>query len=266
MQEGRLAIGTHCFTEDIGFYEMCGPLGYDYVWIDNEHAGITNPIIRNGIVGTNAGGCAAFVRVRWNDPALVKPVLENGPDGIIFPMINKPEEAEKAVKSCLYPPAGTRGFGPLRGINYGIDQGLSVREYAELANKSILKIIQAEHHICVENLERILEVPGIDLVICGPMDLSASVGKIGELTDGEVVELMSKIMKVCRAAKIPFGLSIGFDMDLVKFWIDGGASFISMGTPYDYFRLMGIQMLKEIKSFIKDIPHPNNMKRIAYKQ
>ena len=75
MEEGRVALGAHCSSEDIGFYEMCGPLGYDYVWIDNEHAGITVPIIRNGIVGANAGGCAAFVRVRWNDSALVKPIL-----------------------------------------------------------------------------------------------------------------------------------------------------------------------------------------------
>jgi 2-keto-3-deoxy-L-rhamnonate aldolase RhmA len=248
MEAGRPAFGTHCSNEDIGFYEMCGPLGYDYVWIDNEHAGITMPTVRNGIVGTNAGGCAAFVRVRCNDPALVKPVLENGPDGIIFPMINNAGEAERAVKSCLYPPAGNRGFGPLRAINYGIDEQMSIRQYAELANRDIMKIIQAEHFQCVENLNTICEVPGIDLVICGPMDLSASVGKIGEFDDPEVVDLMKKIMTSCKAAKKPFGLSIGYDLDLVKFWIEGGASFVSMGTPYDYFRIMGLQVIKEMKS------------------
>ena len=128
LAEGRPALGTHCSSEDIGLYEMCGPLGYDYVWIDNEHAGLTVPIVRNGIVGTNAGGCAALVRIRCNDPALVKPILECGPDGIIFPMINCPDEAEKAVKSCLYPPMGTRGFGPLRAINYGINSFNNLEE------------------------------------------------------------------------------------------------------------------------------------------
>jgi 2-keto-3-deoxy-L-rhamnonate aldolase RhmA len=248
MEEGRPAFGTHCSNEDIGFYEMCGPMGYDYVWIDNEHAGITGPIIRNGIVGSNAGGCAAFVRVRCNDATLVKPVLENGPDGIIFPMVNNAEDADKAVKSCLYPPYGTRGFGPLRGINYGVNGKETLKEYIESANKSILKIIQIEHHLGVKNLEAILEVPGIDLVICGPMDLSASIGKIGELENIEVVNLMKNIMTACKASKKPYGLSIGCNLNLVKFWVEGGASFISMGTPYDYFRIMGMKMLQEMKS------------------
>jgi 2-keto-3-deoxy-L-rhamnonate aldolase RhmA len=248
MEEGRVALGTHCSSEDIGLYEMCGPLGYDYVWIDNEHAGITGPIIRNGIVGANAGGCAAFVRIRWNEPSLVKPVLEMGPDGIIFPMINSPEEAEMAVKSCLYPPQGIRGFGPLRAINYSADPDLTIEKYAETANKSIMKIIQAEHCRGVENLSKILEVPGIDLVICGPMDLSASVGKLGKLKDPEVVSLMQKIIDTCKAAKVPYGLSIGYDMDLIKFWIDREASFVSVGTAYDYFRIMSLKVLKEIKS------------------
>ena len=251
LTDRRLAIGTHCSSEDIGFYEMCGPLGYDYVWIDNEHAGLTVPIIRNGIVGTNAGGCAAFVRIRCNDPALAKPILECGPDGIIFPMINSPEEAEKAVKSCLYPPLGIRGFGPLRAINYGINNFNDFNEYIEFANNNILKIIQVEHVEGVKNLDKILEVPGISLVICGPMDLSASVNKLGRLTDTEVVDLMENIIISCKDAGVPFGLSISYEMDLARFWIERGASFVSMGTAYDYFRIMSQQVMDEIKMFVK---------------
>ena len=248
ISEGRLAIGTHCFNEDIGFYEMCGPLGYDYVWIDNEHAGITVPIIRNGIVGTNAGGCAAFVRVQSNDPALVKPILECGPDGIIFPMINSPEEAEIAVKSCLYPPHGNRGWGPLRAINYGINTFANLDDYINFSNKNIMKIIQAEHITAVENMDKILEVPGIDLVICGPNDLSASIGKFGKLTDPEMVGLMENIIKSCKAANIPYGVSLDCNIDLARFWIERGATFVSMGNAYIYFRIMSLDVIKEIKS------------------
>ena len=246
---GRPALGTHCSSEDIGLYEMCGPLGYDYVWIDNEHAGITLPLIRNGIVGTNAGGCAAFVRVRCNDPALVKPVLECGPDGIIFPMINNPEEAEKAVKSCLYPPMGIRGFGPLRAINYGINSFNDLDEYIDFANKNIMKIIQIEHELGVENLDKILEVSGIDLVVCGPMDLSASVSKLGKFKDPEVVGLMEKIITSCKAAGVSYGLSVGYDMELAQFWIERGASFVSMGTAYDYFRIFSLEVISKLKLF-----------------
>jgi hypothetical protein len=61
--------------------------------------------------------------------------------------------------------------------------------------------------------------------------------------------MMEKIIDVCKAAKIPYGLSMGYDMDLAKFWIDRGAQFVSMGTAYDYFRIMSMQVLRELKSF-----------------
>jgi len=58
---GELCFGTHCSTTDADFYEMCGLMGYDYIWIDNEHAGMTQPMIKNAVIATNAGGCCAFV-------------------------------------------------------------------------------------------------------------------------------------------------------------------------------------------------------------
>lgn len=244
----RVVCGTHCSSKDIGLYEMCGRLGYDYVWIDNEHAGMTNPMIYNGIVGTNSGGCAAFVRVSGNEAPYIKPVLEMGPQGLIFPMVNSPEEAERVVKCCQYPPKGTRSFGPLRAIDY-FEQPLE--EYLETVEKDTLRIIQCEHVKSVKKLDEILEIQGIDVVICGPMDLSASVGKLGQLNDSEIKALMKEIIEKCKRAKIPFGVSIGNNLDLVKFWIQNGATFVSMGTVYDYFGTMSKQVITEIHNMSK---------------
>ena len=235
IHRGALCYGTHCSTTDPWYYEMCGFLGYDYVWIDNEHAGMTMPMVQNAIVATNAGGCAAFVRVQNNDMANVKPVLEVGPDGIIFPMINTAEEAEKCVSVCKYPPKGIRGFGPLRAIQYG---NMPLEDYMKQVDRSILTLVQCEHVDAVNHLDEILEVPGVDGIICGPMDLSSSVGKMGKLTDPEVVGLMQKIIDTCKAHKTPFGVSIGVNDDLIRFWIEQGATFASAGTPADYFWCM----------------------------
>ena len=60
---GQLCFGTHCSNTELDFYELCGLIGYDYVWIDNEHAGMTQPMIKNAIIATNAGGSCAIVRV-----------------------------------------------------------------------------------------------------------------------------------------------------------------------------------------------------------
>lgn len=238
---GRPAFGVHCVSADLAFYEIAGLTGYDFVWIDTEHAAITLPMVLSGISATQSNGCGAIVRIAENNPVLEKPVLEMGADGIIFPMINTAEDAERAVKSCLYPPEGHRGFGPLRANRYG---GIPTRQYMAEANRNILKIIQIEHIDAVRALDEILEVKGIDLVVCGPMDLSASVNKAGKMSDPEVRDLMDTIIKKSKAARVPFGISMGFDMALREYWKESGASFISMGNPYIFFRHMSSQILK----------------------
>lgn len=245
LENGALCFGTHCSATDADFYEMCGLLDYDYVWIDNEHAGMTQPMIKNAIIATNAGGACAFVRVPDHEMAHIKPVLECGPDGIIFPMVNTAEQAQKCVSICTYPPKGTRGFGPLRGIDYGMKP---LEEYIAAADQSLLKIMQCEHIEAVQNLDEILQVPGVDAIICGPMDLSASVGKMGNYYDPEVLDLMQTIIGKCKAHRTPFGLSIGLDLKLVQYWIEQGASFLSMGTPQDYFREMSKDVVRQARA------------------
>ncbi len=245
LEAGSLCFGTHCSTTDLDFYEMCGMLDYDYIWIDNEHAGMTQPMIKNAIIATNAGGSSAFVRVPDHEMAHVKPVLECGPDGVIFPMVNTPEQAEHCVMICQYPPRGIRGFGPLRAADYNCRD---LDEYVNTVEQSFLKIMQCEHVEAVKNLDAILEVPGVDAVICGPMDLSASANIIGRFFDPEMLALMNDIISKCKAHKKPFGLSIGMDPELIRYWVGKGASFLSMGTPQDYFRVMSQDVVKQVRA------------------
>ncbi|MCR4442996.1 MAG: aldolase/citrate lyase family protein [Peptococcaceae bacterium] len=244
LASGGVAVGTHCMTSDAAFFEMCGVLGYDFVWIEGEHTDMTGPMTVNAIIATNAGGCAAFVRVPWNDPVLVKPILEAGPDGIIFPMINTPQEAKMAVASCRYPPHGKRSFGPSRSIMYG---EMPLDEYLEHVERNLWRIIQIEHIEGVKNLDEILKVEGLTAVMCGAMDLSASVGKLGKIKDPEVVGMMEAIAEKCKKAGIPYGVSTAGDLELVDFWLDRGASLICIGSPYDYFGRLSKQTLEKYK-------------------
>lgn len=237
------AFGTHCWSSDTGLYEMCGKLGYDYVWIDNEHGGMTYPMICSGICAVNAGGSAAIVRVPGHEMEDVKPVLEMGPQGVVFPMVNTAEQAEKVVRNCLYPPKGIRSWGPLRGIDY---YETNMEEYLHKTERETLRFLQCEHVQSVRNLGAILEVPGVDVIICGPNDLSGSVGKLGRIQDPEVTDLMNTIIKTCREAKKPFGVSVGNNWPLAKFWLEQGASFVSAASVYDYFSAMSHQVLGDV--------------------
>ena len=90
-------VGTHISMTDSIVSEMEGRLGYDFIWIDTEHSEISYTNLRNHITAVNAGGTPAIVRVSMNDYNHVKRVMEMGPDGIIFPMINTAEQAQAAA-------------------------------------------------------------------------------------------------------------------------------------------------------------------------
>ncbi len=243
-----LAFGTHCWSADITLYEICGHLGYDYVWIDNEHGGMTLPMIQNGIVAANASGAAAIVRVPGHGVEDVKPVLEMGPQGIVFPMVNSPEAAEKCARHCKYPPFGTRSYGPLRASKY---HQMSLETYLSDTEKNTLCFIQCEHIDSVACLDEILEVPGVDVIICGPMDLSASAGKLGQLTDHEIVHYMDTIICKCKQHGKAFGVSMGDNRAIAQYWIENGANYVSIGSVFDYFSRCSHEMLNMVADWKK---------------
>ena len=241
---GQLNFGTHCSCTDLSFYELCGKMDYDFVWIDAEHGAMSNPMIINAILAVNAGGKAAIVRVIDHSVGNIKPVLEYGPDGIIFPLVNTAEDARRCVEVCKYPPEGIRGYGPRRSQWYG---AMSDAEYFEQANDSIMLLMQCERKEGVDNLDEILAVPGVDGIICGLNDLSASIGKFGQAYDPEMIDLMEKIISKCREAGKAYGASIGVDYKMAEFWMERGASFLSMGFPQDYFMAMGNEVIGNVR-------------------
>ena len=247
--EGKQKIGAHTFLLDPAITEALALTGYDYVWIDGEHSPFSTENILAHIFAAASGGAASFVRVPWNDPVLLKPILEMNPDAIIIPLVNTVEEAVKAAAACRYPPKGIRGFGPRRAINYG---NMELSEYLEEIEKRFLTIIQIENIKAVESIEAIVDVEGIDALILGPFDLSASMGIIGQVKDEKFFAACDKVIKACKARGKPCGVSIGCgDLDYFKTWISMGIDFISCGDDIGFIQMGAKQVLdcaREIKS------------------
>lgn len=212
--------------------EILGRLGYDFIWIDGEHSENTIGSLHRHISAVNAGGTPAIVRVQMNDYNFTKKVMELGPDGVIFPMINTPEEAENAMKFCMYPPEGNRGFGPLRACNFGID---NMDDYIAAANRDTCRFIQIESATAVENLPQIIKNPYIDGYFFGPCDLSGSVGELNAVFGENTQVLIRRAIAILKAAGKPIGVSTGStDPKVTGFWHDMGINIISSGTDYDY--------------------------------
>ena len=136
-----------------------------------------------------------MVRVPWNEPGIVGKVLDAGAYGVICPMINTPDEARALVSYVRYPPKGKRSNGPIRAAIYGEAGG-----YQKTANDEILCMPMIETQEAIDNLDAILDVPGIDAVYIGPSDLAFSRGGVPAL-DQETEEAMSTYQQILTATK-----------------------------------------------------------------
>lgn len=248
IEEKGFFTGAHIRCQDPCMSELLANVGYDVLWIENEHSFLDKNTTNLHVLAAQAGGAAAVVRVAWNDPVLVKPVLEMGVDGVIFPLISSAEDARKAVASCLYPPEGIRGFGPIRANRYGL---VPTEEYLKTANERIFKILQIEHIDAVRQIDEILEVPGVDAIVVGQNDLSGSIGKLAQINNPEVQQLMKTVFDACRRHGIPGGISAGPSEAELAMWFGFGLDFVFMPNEFDWVRIGSQNALRLINSMRK---------------
>ncbi len=232
LNAGETLIGTHITCNDPLLTEIIGNAGFDYLWIDTEHSYIEKSMLIQHLIAARACQIPAFVRIPWNDPVLAKPVLDMGADGLIFPMIKTPEDAKKAVSSCLYPPDGIRGFGPRRSTQFGL---YNTAKYVETDHKNILKLIQIETREAVENIDAIAATEGVGIIVIGPMDLSGAYGKLGQTQDPEMQKIYAYVAERGRASGKPVLVSTGgYNKENIRFWAGIGVNMITIGNEPGY--------------------------------
>lgn len=220
----------HISLTDPCVCELCASLGFDFLWIDTEHTAIDYHTLETHLMAARSGGTESVVRIPWNDPILAKRVLEMGPGGIIFPVINSAEELDRAMKSTLYPPLGTRGFGPMRAIRYGLDDA---DDYIQKGSLDLVRCVQIESATAVKNLPEMVKNPYVDCFIFGPCDLSGSIGELNRVFEPHTSELMKEAIKIVTGAGKSMGVSTGSDEpEVIQCWHDMGVNVISAGTDY----------------------------------
>ncbi len=226
----ELTRGMHISLTDPSVTEMCGSIGFDFLWIDTEHTPIDYGCLQSHLIAAKAAGTSSIVRVPWNDPILAKRVLEQGPDGIIFPVVNTPEELDRAMKSTLYPPYGTRGYGPQRAAGYGLTDAF---EYIEKKSMNLCRCIQIESKTAVKNLPEMVKNPWVDCFFWGPCDLSGSIGELNHVFEKNTQDLIKEGVKIIRDAGKSCGVSTGSsDPEVIALWRELGFNVLSCSTDY----------------------------------
>jgi len=236
LDQGELLVGANVIFDDADIGELFGFAGCDFVWIDMEHAPMSNKDVERHIIGAHAGGAAAFVRLPWNDMVMAKQIMDMGPDGIIMPLIRSAQEAEEAVQFCTYPPRGVRGWNPIRACKYGC---LDSKWYIEHVDSLTWKILMIEHIDAVNDLENILAIPEIDAIMIGPSDLTGSMGCLLQTNTDLFWNTIERITTVAKAAGKVIGVAVPANCprELMKKWLDYGVRMISVGQDANFLSM-----------------------------
>lgn len=196
-------LGTIVSLPDARVLELCVLAGCEWLFVDCEHGAIAPAELSRVLVG--AGTAPALVRIPANEEQFVKQALEAGAAGVICPLVGDAQTVRRLVSWSKYPPVGRRSVGLGRAHGYG----LRFAEHLAEANAATTVVVQAESREAVAAIEEIVAVPGLGGVFIGPYDLSASLGKPGQVGDPEVLAAIRRVVDVCRAAGVPVGQFFG---------------------------------------------------------
>ncbi len=241
LQSGELLVGTMVTFGSPEVAEILTGVGFDWLFIDAEHAPFAALDIQRVLQGAGSK-MPCLIRLAASEEVLIKKALDIGAAGIIAPMVNSAEQAERVVRWSKYAPVGTRGVGLGRAHGYG----MGFQEYIESANQDVAVVIQAEHIEAVENIKAIVQVAGIDGVLIGPYDLSASLGRLGEVEHPEVVAAIGRVTDACQAAGIPLGV-FGISAEAVKPYIERGYTLIVAGVDTMMLGTAAGKLLAQVK-------------------
>ncbi|HWV34296.1 MAG TPA: aldolase/citrate lyase family protein [Thermomicrobiales bacterium] len=234
LQRGEPSIGTWMSLPSPEAAEQVSQLPFDWLVVDAEHNPVDIRTLSQMFAMMTNTGIAPMVRIPWNSPENIKRVLDAGAWGIVVPMVNTREEAERAVAATRYYPEGNRSVG---GGRHAISFGTSGAEYYRNANEQILLVAQIEHIEGVKNADEILSVPGIDACFIGPNDLAASMGKgLGVSLETDIPEVVEAIMHI-RDTCIKNGVATGIHTsgaEAVNRRISEGFQFCAMASELRY--------------------------------
>lgn len=231
LAEGGTAVGGWCTTPSAFNAELLAVEGYDYVCVDCQHGLIGYDAMVPMLASLGRTGTTPLVRVPFNHTPWMGQALDAGAEGLVVPMVNTRDDAERAVAASRYAPEGVRSFGPVRSGLF-----LNQAPPAEV-NRQVLCLVMIETVQAVENAEEICATPGVDGVYVGPADLAISMGVafgVDELPPAHA-EALAHVAKACAAQGIVAGIHTGGGPDARRA-LESGYRMATVSTDAAIFR------------------------------
>jgi 4-hydroxy-2-oxoheptanedioate aldolase len=241
MNSGEACIGLFAVTASPAMVEAIGYSGIDFVIIDCEHAALSSwgSDLEECVRAAYAADITPLVRVTENDKGMILKALNFGAKGVIAPHINSKEDAERLVRSARFAPEGRRSAAPpVRAAKYGF---IPFPEFRKQQNKDNLVIPLIEEKEALQEMSKILEVKGIDVLFYGPFDMSVTMGLDGNMVHPTIWKGLDDTVKLCKAKGIPVA-NLCWDIESAAESIKRGALMIALSVDMVIFR-QGLQAL-----------------------
>lgn len=198
LSDGRVVrvfgLGQLCHPKLVEMVGLQG--GFDAVWFDQEHAGLSMEQIENAARAARAVGLDSFVRLTPTDYATVMRPLEAGAGGIMAAQVRHAKQAAEVIQWAKFHPLG------LRGVNgSGVDGrygALPLHDYFAQANAETFLAIQIEHIEAVHDVEQIAALKEVDVLFVGPADLTQSMGLPGQWDHPHLWQALERVAQAAR--------------------------------------------------------------------
>jgi 2-dehydro-3-deoxyglucarate aldolase/4-hydroxy-2-oxoheptanedioate aldolase len=246
LKRGDLLIGTLVTLASLETAEIIAEAGFDWLFVDMEHSTLGPPQAQ-AILQCVGERVDCVLRVPLNDEIWIKKALDTGAAGILVPQVNSIEDARRAVRYSKYPLQGSRSVGMGRAHGYGANS----QAYLDQANNNIAVIIQAEHIEAVHNIEAIITVEGIDAVLIGPYDLSASMGLMGQVDSEGVQAAIEHVRQICQAHGMPLGIFTTRG-ERAEAYMQQGYNLIACSCDTLLLSQAAAEMVKNLKLAVKE--------------
>jgi 2-dehydro-3-deoxyglucarate aldolase len=228
---GKRLIGCWCSLANPKTAEVLGLAGFDWLLVDGEHAPNDVTSLVPQLMALKDSVSAPVVRPPWNEPVIIKRLLDAGFHNFLLPFVENAEQARAAVASTRYPPRGIRGVSVSQRSNrFG-----TVPDYLKIIDDHITVLVQIESRPGLENVDAIAAVDGIDGVFVGPQDLAAALGHLGNPSHPDVQKAMRHLFDRTRAAGKAAGTLAPVEADARRY-MEWGASFVAVGSDLGLFR------------------------------
>lgn len=246
ISENGYAVGAFVASGSLMNCECLGANGMDFIIIDTEHAQTDCETIVHMSCASELYGMAAFVRVcNPADTTMMARLLDVGVHGLMVPMVETRQQAEEIIRAVKFPPLGMRGANGGRGARWGLYE-----HYSTQANDSLYTILQCESRTGVENIREIARTAGVDCIFVGTADLAQDMGHPGDLSNPEVMEVVSHILSVCQECGVVAGIVAG-SVEAAIYYLQQGFRFVTCMNDQVFFRTESGKRLQAIRNGVR---------------